>query len=688
LLASSFSLFFIVRNLSRLDEHSEAKTACALLSSLVFGLYPLHAEVVAWITGRVDSVVTAFSLASIWCYMWWRGSRKAGAEVLSLFLMSLALLSKEMAITIPATLFAYELFCPPEDHAKETADSGKGSWIPVRRVGTAFQITSPFWLLLGAYFAVRHYALGTFFGGYDDSPFLISDVSRFGQSWLHGLHMLLVPANRELMSGGNVFLICWQIGLAAALALTIFNFIAVPRLRGKLIFLSCWAALSLAPVYKLFSISDNLQGSRLAYLCTAPLAALIGLAFIQLDFRREQPGVARNRSLVLALLFLLIPMSAFAILQKNNSAWADAGSTVNAISVSLSDFYRKTPGDPQVLLVGLPDNIHGAYVARNAVDGMTKAPQLERTVKNCLSVDKDDHVLPFGYLKNSLQKAGNDVSILRWNQERNALVPIKISTVEQASVPLNLSSANLADALHAMGMTKSTVAANGVELYSKNNRKPVRCALSFAEISCFATDFIAVDVRADSVGNGTGADLEYRNEGVRQFELAHKTGTVRLLFSLRAVPDWVLGGKCSNLRLLFAPGTHVIVERVSSVSPSTLMPQIDAGNAGYMGTKGFLHLSKQERAQTISYDGHLVPACSRVVLEVTRANQFFQEHNTSKAADSALEVIVLPAQKGKFSIARRRFPQPGLYAVRPWAIDAIGHKLGVAGDHLIIAVDS
>ena len=112
---------------------------------------------------------------------------------------------------------------------------------------------------------------------------------------------------------------------------------------------------------------------------------------------------------------VILPALSLALLLTNNQAWTCAGQEANRIRQGLETFYKETPGDPQVMLVGLPDETHGAYVCRNALWGMTKSPQLSRDITNCLMVNQFEPVLPFGFLKHSLLQSRNQVRVARWD---------------------------------------------------------------------------------------------------------------------------------------------------------------------------------------------------------------------------------------------------------------------------------
>ncbi len=87
----------------------------AVIAALIFAVHPLNTEAVAAVVGRTDLLASLFFLLSLLLYL--RRDRllspaKGWAPPLSLTAYLLALLSKENAITLPAILFATDLFHP------------------------------------------------------------------------------------------------------------------------------------------------------------------------------------------------------------------------------------------------------------------------------------------------------------------------------------------------------------------------------------------------------------------------------------------------------------------------------------------------------------------------------------------------------------------------------------------------
>ncbi len=91
-----------------------------LVAALLFGLHPIHVESVAWVSERKDVLSGLFFMLSILAYVkyadpgWRRGSGVYYA--LSLVLFILALMSKPMAVTLPAVLLLLDFY--PLDRLK------------------------------------------------------------------------------------------------------------------------------------------------------------------------------------------------------------------------------------------------------------------------------------------------------------------------------------------------------------------------------------------------------------------------------------------------------------------------------------------------------------------------------------------------------------------------------------------
>ena len=142
----------------RLGARSGALTA--IWAGLLFSVYPLHAESVAWIIGRVDVLATVFYLASLFCFLRLQSLKEKGYLKFSLLFFLLSLTSKEIAVSLPLAIGLLALL--PTD----SKQSNSGSFFGTIKV--ALRATLPYLLLLAAFAVFRQLILGTTIGGYGD----------------------------------------------------------------------------------------------------------------------------------------------------------------------------------------------------------------------------------------------------------------------------------------------------------------------------------------------------------------------------------------------------------------------------------------------------------------------------------------------------------------------------------------
>src|SRR5262249_23602457 len=75
--------------------------SAALLAAALFGVHPVHTESVAWIAGIADVSCGFFFAMSIWMYQQFERRKQRVWLWVSAAAFFLALLSKEMAVTLP-----------------------------------------------------------------------------------------------------------------------------------------------------------------------------------------------------------------------------------------------------------------------------------------------------------------------------------------------------------------------------------------------------------------------------------------------------------------------------------------------------------------------------------------------------------------------------------------------------------
>lgn len=104
--ASSALVFFTLRRLLGAD------LTAATLSAVLFAVHPVHVEAVSWISGRNELISTFFYLSSFLTFVIYRAVKRTRHYVFSLILFILGLFSKEMVMSLPLMLVAYDVVCP------------------------------------------------------------------------------------------------------------------------------------------------------------------------------------------------------------------------------------------------------------------------------------------------------------------------------------------------------------------------------------------------------------------------------------------------------------------------------------------------------------------------------------------------------------------------------------------------
>ena len=117
----------------------------AMIAGLMFVLLPVHAESVAWITGRVDSMPAFFYLAAFLAYVRYRHQTSRRMYIWSVVLFFVALFTKQNTITMVATLAAYDVIV-----------LGRPIWPPVAFIRPYL----PFGVMTAAYLWLRYILFG------------------------------------------------------------------------------------------------------------------------------------------------------------------------------------------------------------------------------------------------------------------------------------------------------------------------------------------------------------------------------------------------------------------------------------------------------------------------------------------------------------------------------------------------
>jgi protein O-mannosyl-transferase len=323
----SFFVFLTALDLIEGDRKHEF----AFASGAIFAVHPIHPDAVTWIAGRIDVACGMFYFLALFLFLRWLRTEQRIYLILALTSFALSLMSKEMALALPAVLFICALFLK-------------------QRLVDAIVSVVPFGLVLGGYLLFRFYyidiGLQNKFQGINKFVLLPGLVYETLQSF--------VPINLLLLPPGWSQLIYYALPLILVPLVGIYLLVKNDRSSlFFLLFLLVLYAVSLAPVFPTLVPDPSLARARYLYIPSAFLSMFIAYAMWSVAPRRRMWSWATTLAVCGAFLAVLIV---------NNNVWARASEMSQSLQES-----RKVPtylpykykGVPVLLGPGQVRNAHG-----------------------------------------------------------------------------------------------------------------------------------------------------------------------------------------------------------------------------------------------------------------------------------------------------------------------------------------
>ena len=327
----------------------------AIWAGLLFCVYPLHAESVSWIIGRVDIIATLFYIGSLFLFLRYRLTGVKRLSVWSLIAFVLALASKEIAISLPVAIFAYAM------HIK----SG-----PIgARLKSAIISTLPYLAVLVAFAIVRTLILGTAIGGYDNKPMGLSTLKSLAvfadrESLMHILAPVsqeYLPIKQMLPLGATLFAMPFVIFAASLLLMVDKNKALIARYAFLVASNLGLAILALVPAFQIWHIYPNLVGSRLFFLSSA----FIAMAQAHMIWSLWHISASTRANRIWLYLTAIVPVAIFAVhsiwYQIDAKPFATAGAMMRATRLELAEMLEESSRQKQpILITNLPQDYKGA----------------------------------------------------------------------------------------------------------------------------------------------------------------------------------------------------------------------------------------------------------------------------------------------------------------------------------------
>jgi hypothetical protein len=272
----------------------------AAISALIFAIHPLRVEPVAWVAQRKDLLYTMFTLLSVMAYISYtgleRGKRKIQLYISAIVLFLLALMSKSMAVTLPAILLVLD-------------------WHPLKRINPGQPGTGRVFcslLMEKAPFFVLSISIAviTLVTQSEAMPDSMYDQIQQLQNSLHNtttyLVNFLLPYNLSPFYPFPTLtrvseLTYWLPSLVACVSVTAMGFVLACKKHPLL--LACWLLylIMLAPASGIIHVGSAASADRYTYLPLLPVTVLLVVCMLQLATRN-----AALKSAILALTFFAV----------------------------------------------------------------------------------------------------------------------------------------------------------------------------------------------------------------------------------------------------------------------------------------------------------------------------------------------------------------------------------------------
>lgn len=308
----------------------------AIVTAVLFLLYPVHVETISWIAAWPHLWVSLFYLLSLIYYFDFREKNNKNKLVYSLIFFILALFVKEIAISLPLVIVLWEIYL-----------------VSLKKFS---QIRSYYLLIyfgiLAVFLYLRYLSTGLIFGYYGSSSISFSLVNLAGN---------VLPFFGEFVSFGFLRGILYRgvykytdlVAIVVMSGLALYFFILLKKKRYIQFVSIVSLLLILAPMLAVGMHRTTWAGERYLYL--ASVFFIIWFIFVLQNFSWSSKMVKYG-----SILFVIFSIS---LIGYKLSIWNSASDLSRQIVAS----YKNLDLDKgqALLTVALPDNLDGAEVFRN-----------------------------------------------------------------------------------------------------------------------------------------------------------------------------------------------------------------------------------------------------------------------------------------------------------------------------------
>ncbi len=279
----------------------------SLFAALVFAAHPVHVESVAWISERKDLLSAFFYLISLLAYLNYLDRRDKKYLYASAFIFALSLLSKPMAVTLPAALILLDYLRERKDVSKILLEK-----LPFFALSALFTF-----IALRAQYSTEFYSGPLFAGGIASQALFAA----FGLLFYAG--KFVAPVGLSFVypfKAGNISAAAGIVSLAA-LCLIAAVMLTKYRNNRRAVFGALFFVITLAPVLQLIPFGIGTHADRYLYLPSVGLLFILSAALSTID----SAGAKRLLTTAGVVCVLLLSAATW----KTASLWHDSITLLN-----------------------------------------------------------------------------------------------------------------------------------------------------------------------------------------------------------------------------------------------------------------------------------------------------------------------------------------------------------------------
>ena len=296
----------------------------AFVSAAIFAVFPIHVESVSWVSGRTDIICGLFFVLAVLSHV--LSFRNLLYLIIAGVSISLSLMSKEVAVTIPIVLVLLDIISARSKRADN-----------ILRYALYFGLAAVYLYLRNrAYINVPEVVLPATaaqavqeIGSAGNFSQVLGSIKILLQTYFYYFMKLILPFNLNAFISavpqGTVYLIASTVSIIVLLGVTSFSLIKKNRMLS---FALMWILITLAPsaLVAVLNIASTPLAERYLYIPSAGFCLLVGYLIFTVGARLDNKKASWLIAMALILSYAAITVNRQEVWKDRLSLWKDTAS--------------------------------------------------------------------------------------------------------------------------------------------------------------------------------------------------------------------------------------------------------------------------------------------------------------------------------------------------------------------------